>query len=80
MKNPFSNIATSNTDREKARLQKLISSQAFTITKRVAIGKCSIDDVNILDDLYKEYFKKYPDKESEINSQRRIMQLRSIIK
>jgi len=39
-----------------------------------------IDDVNILDDLYKEYFKKYPDKESEINSQRRIMQLRSIIK
>lgn len=80
MNNPFSKIATSNTDREKGRLQKAISNQAFTITKHVAIGCATTVDVDNLEKLYKEYFKKYPDKDSEANSRKRIVQLRSIIK
>lgn len=80
MKNPFSKIATSNTDREKGRLQKAISNQALTITKHFAIGICTTVDIDVLDDLYKEYFKKYPNKDSEANSRKRIMQLRGIIK
>ena len=80
MSNPFSNIKEDTNDRVKQQLQKQIKSSAWNITKKVAIGQCRTSDIDELENLYKEYFKKFPDTESENNSIKRISQLRQIVK
>lgn len=77
--NPFSAIKEDNTDRKKQQLEKLIKDTAWDITKKVAMRKCTSKDVDILQNYYKEYFKLYPDKKAELNSNKRIEQLRKLI-
>ena len=79
MNNPFSKIETDNKDRNKGMLEKRIKDSAWNITKKVATHKCSASDIDELENLYKEYFEKFPDEKSQVNSFKRISQLRQII-
>lgn len=79
MKNPFKLFKPDNKDRVKQNLEANIKHEAWEITKLVAIRKATLKDVKRLEDLYKEYFKLYPDSEREKHSKERIKKLKQII-
>jgi len=80
MNNPFKMMKTDSNDRKKQQLEKDIKASAWNITKKVAIGRCTKEMIDELEDYYKEYFKLYPNTSGQDNSLRRISQLRQIIK
>jgi hypothetical protein len=79
MNNPFSSIKTDDKDRKRQQLEKQIKDKAFDITKKIVTRRCESSDVDDLQNLYNEYFKKYPDKKREMNGRKRISQLRQLL-
>jgi hypothetical protein len=81
LRNPFKSLdnADSQRDRHKKQMHKEISSKALDIVKKVATHRCTNTDVDELAEMYKKYFKKYPDIDGEVRANNRIAKLRSII-
>lgn len=74
----------SEEDKVKDRLQKQyhnkISAKAKDIALLIVKDKLIVKDVNNLEILYNEYFKKFPDVQGEIRAIQRINKLRSFAK
>lgn len=79
MNNPFKILKFDTNDREKLRLERLMKDKSWSIVTLVASGKLLKKDVDELQNIYNEYFKKFPDKDKEINCRMRITKLRKII-
>lgn len=80
MQNPFKKLPETENDREKQRLEKLMKEHSWTLTKNLAKGKATNNDIKNLEIVYKEYFEKYPNKEKEISCRNRIAKLKRILK
>lgn len=73
----FSSLIKSK-DPEQKKLETKISVQAWKISKAYVSGRLRKKDIDDLENLYKEYFKRYPDAEREQSSRKRIAKLRKI--
>ena len=80
MENPFSKIFSGTKDKDKEKLEQQISSKAWDISKKCAIGKMTNKDILELELLYNNYFKKYPNIKQEESSRDRIKKLKTMVK
>ena len=72
-------IKSKDKDPEKRKLENKCYDKATDILKKIVTRSCTHKDVDELEGLYDEYFKKYPDEKQELDASRRIGQLRGLI-
>lgn len=78
MMNPFKKFVKKTGDSVKDKLHARIETACFDIVMKTLKGKVTTLDVDTLENLYKEYYFKYPDKDAEIHAEKQIRKLRVI--
>lgn len=78
MKLPFIKDNTKNI--EQKRFHKVIQNEVWKVTKLFMSHKLTEKDIDKLDKLYENYHKKFPDIKGEQHANKRIAQLRGLIK
>jgi hypothetical protein len=79
-KNPFSAVKTNTGNVEKDLLLKKMKIQSWLITKSIMKGQLTNKMVGDLDKIYKEYYKKFPNIQSEITDNKKIAKLKMLCK
>lgn len=80
MINPFRPFIKKTGDTEMDRLHNRVEIECLNIVKLTLMGKTTNYDIDKLEKLYKEYYKKYPDKDKMLHAEKQIMKLRTISK
>lgn len=80
MLNPFKKVLDSERDVGKKRLNRQISDLSWNITQKIVTGKNVKSDIDDLEQLYNEFFAKYPDKSARLRADKRLKQLKQICK
>lgn len=75
----FDGLKSDDKNPEKRRLHKLIQSQAWIITKKFVTKRLSMSEVNKLQRMYDDYYKKFPNPEEQMRCNAQIIKLRNII-
>jgi hypothetical protein len=79
MMNPFKSITRKAKDQREKDYFKKIEKKALDIVLKQMKSELTQKDINELEDLYKEYYELYPNKENESKSKVRISKLRQMI-
>ena len=80
MINPFSKLVSKDRDVVKKNLENKISKQAWSISRKVMIGKLKKSDIDDLELLYEKYYLKFPNLKNENKCKDRINKLRTFSK
>lgn len=79
MLNPFKDLLGKTGDKDKDYANKQLSNKCWEISKKVMSKSLKKKDINELENMYKSYFKKYPDEKAEKDAKDRLNKLKTFV-